>query len=175
MTAHEIKAINERIAHHSARVRELELQVQIQQQLNALGEAQSSSTSKSEASSAPSNTPAASNSTNSIGPEATPVQRPKTESEHTELLPSVLGIEGIDGNLQAILRLHDRTLQIVRVGESLNSGWKVVGINVNQVHVSKDDNRVTLPFGDRVQQLGNADQAAGGYGADSYSAPYGQF
>jgi type IV pilus biogenesis protein PilP len=70
--------------------------------------------------------------------------------EQQRRLPSVRSVEGVGNTLQAVLVMHDRSIQTVQKGDRLISGWKVVNIDVNKVTVAKGNETIKLAFGERV-------------------------
>jgi type IV pilus biogenesis protein PilP len=154
-----MKSVNESIAKKSAKLRELELLVQIEEKQKALQDIQHTgepNTSK--------------DSDNPMTPDTLSAMQKAEKEEERRSLPTVKSVEGAAGALQATLLMSDRSTHAVRVGDRLNSGWKVVNIDVNNVTVKKGNESVNLPFGERVYLHPNRPQQAS-FGADSFAAP----
>jgi type IV pilus biogenesis protein PilP len=165
-----IKSVNERIAKHSAELRELELRVQIEEKQKALQDIVNPEDPKASDSSANPTGSANAPSSQSLPPEVIAEMKRAEEEKERRNLPSVKSVEGTAGTLQAILMMSDRSTHAVRVGDRLNTGWKVVSIDVNTVTVSKGKETINLPFGERIFLQPERTQQAG-FGPDSFAAP----
>lgn len=62
-------------------------------------------------------------------------------------LPSVLGIEGVDGKLVARLSFSRGVEQSAKTGEKVRGGFIIVQITVNEVVLSRGNEKIRLPFG----------------------------